>query len=364
MFVGHALLAFAVAGLIADWRGWPCQHALFVAVIAGAFGALPDIDILYALTGLGHWLLADGALSVPTAFWNASRTVHRSVTHSLLVGAVAAPAFGLVAFAMQTREPDRPRRPIGSALAALAALASLSLFGLLVLTALLRSGPLAAFVMSLFLGTGTLLSLASVRASTLASALVDTPDLNSVSLPAISPSTLTLAALWGLWSHPWGDLVTGSPPDWFFPADSTLLASRVVLHSDPTLHLLAAFAIELGTIWLAAITFCRLTDRSAFAAIDPRAGLAVGYGLAAVVTTPPTLDVSYHFVFSILSVGLLSGITLRSPVSVARHPQLQPALPSLPRTESLLATALTGLAAITSALLAYVIVYLSLLGSV
>ncbi|ELZ10384.1 metal-dependent hydrolase [Natrialba aegyptia] len=361
MFVGHALLAFAVAGLIADWHGWPRRHALFVAVIAGAFGALPDIDILYALTGLGHWLLADGALSAPTAFWNASRTVHRSVTHSLLVGAVAAPAFGLVAFAMQTREPDRPRRPIGSALAALA---SLSLFGLLVLAALLRSGPLAAFVMSLFLGTGTLLSLASVRASTLASALGDTPDLNSASLPAISPSTLTLAALWGLWSHPWGDLVTGSPPDWFFPADSTLLASRVVLHSDPTLHLLAAFAIELGAIWLAAITFCRLTDRNVFAAIDPRAGLAAGYGLAAVVTTPPTLDVSYHFVFSILSVGLLSGITLRSPVSVARHPRLQPVLPSLPRTESLLATALTGLAAITSAFLAYVVVYLSSLGSV
>ncbi|ELZ01359.1 metal-dependent hydrolase [Natrialba asiatica] len=363
MFVGHALLAFAVAGLIADWRGWPRQHALFVAVIAGAFGALPDIDILYALTGLGHWLLADNAPSAPTAFWNASRTVHRSVTHSLLVGAVAAPAFGLAAFAMRTRESDRPRRPIGSALTALAALASLSLFGLLVLAALLRSGPLAAFVMSLFLGTGALLSLASVRASTLASALVDTPAPNS-SLPAISPSTLTLAALWGLWSHPWGDLVTGSPPDWFFPADSTLLTSRVVLHSDPTLHLLAAFAIELGAIWLAAITFCRLTDRSAFAAIDPRAGLAAGYGLAAVVTTPPTLDVSYHFVFSILSVGLLSGITLGSPISVARHPRLQPALPSLPRTESLLATALTGLTAITSALLAYLVVYLSLLGSV
>ena len=73
MFIGHALLAFAIAALVADWRGWGRRDALVVGVVAGAFATLPDVDIAYAVFGLVHWLAIDAGGSVPTVFWDASR---------------------------------------------------------------------------------------------------------------------------------------------------------------------------------------------------------------------------------------------------------------------------------------------------
>lgn len=323
MFVGHALLAFAVAALVADWRGWDRRSALLVGAVAGAFAAIPDIDVAYALVGLVEWSTGNGTRTATTAFWDASRVVHRSVTHSLVVGAIAAPAFGLFA----VRDPDRVRP---------ARVVAIGLLVTLVTVAFVADGPLAALVMGLFAGSGALVAAVSTRWTSL------------------SPKTVTVAALWGLWSHPWGDLLTGSPPDWFYPFESSLLTSRVLLHSDPTLHLLGAFAIELAVIWLALVTICRLTDRSILALVDRRAAVGVLYGAVAVAATPPTLAVSYHFVFSILGVGLLCGVvrgTLSAPLARSAHRRL-------PSLDAVLEVGLTALAAVTVALAAYIAVYL------
>ncbi|WP_226041644.1 metal-dependent hydrolase [Natrinema sp. DC36] len=324
MFIGHALFAFAVAALVADWRGWDRRPALFVGIVAGAFAAIPDIDVAYAFVGLLEWQAADGALGASTAFWDASRVVHRSVTHSLVVGAIAAPAFGLLAVRGRTARARALRTVAIGAL------------GALVVVALVWDGPLAAFVMGLFAASGILVARWAARASPL------------------SPSTVALAALWGLWSHPWGDLVTGSPPDWLFPFGSPALESRVVLHSDPTLHLLGAFGIELAAIALALATICRLTDRSLLGFVDRRAGVGAAYGVAALAVTPPTLEVSYHFVFSILGVGLLCGVvrdtpSLTFPRATSRR---------FPSSDAVLERSLTALAAVALALAAYAIVYL------
>ncbi|ELY68976.1 metal-dependent hydrolase [Natrinema versiforme] len=327
MFIGHALLAFALAALVADWRGWERREALLVGAIAGAFATIPDIDVTYALVGLLEWQAADGALAASTAFWDASRGVHRSVTHSLVVGAVAAPAFG--AFAIRGPHSGRVRlvRSVGA-----------GLLVLLVAVAFLEGGPVAAFVMALFTVSGVLVAIGAARVTTL------------------SASTVVLAALWGLWSHPWGDLATGSPPEWLYPFESTLLSTRVVLHADPTLHLLGAFAIELAAIWLALVTICRLTDRSLPAFVDRRAAVGAAYGVAALAVTPPTLEVSYHFVFSILGVGLLCG-AVRDPTSPIR-PGLRSRIRSRPSIDSTLEIALTAVTAVTVALAAYAVVYL------
>ncbi|ELZ15720.1 membrane-bound metal-dependent hydrolase [Natrinema thermotolerans DSM 11552] len=323
MFVGHALLAFAVAALVADWRGWAPQRALLVGAIAGAFAAIPDIDVAYALVGLLEWQAGDGALGASTAFWDASRGVHRSVTHSLVVGAVAAPAFGLLA--VRGYAPRvRLVRAVG--IAVLAALVAI---------ALVWGGPIAALVTGLFAASGGVIARLIARRT------------------RVSPATVGLAALWGLWSHPWGDLVTGSPPDWFFPFDAAVLESRLVLHPDPTLHLLGAFAIELATIWLAAAVLCRLTDRSVVATVNRRAAVGVAYGLAALAVTPPTLEVSYHFVFSILGVGLVCGVIRETPTPAAFA-----SVRGLPELETLLEAGVTALAAVTVALVAYSSVYL------
>jgi len=323
VFIGHALFAFAVAALVADWRGWDRRPALFVGIVAGAFAAIPDIDVAYALVGLLEWHAADGALGASTAFWDASRVVHRSVTHSLVVGAIAAPAFGLLAVSGRTARVRALRT------------GAIGTLGALVAVALVWDGPLAALVMGLFAASGILVARWAARASPL------------------SPSTVTLAALWGLWSHPWGTSLPAHPglalPVWL-PA----LESRVVLHSDPTLHLLGAFAIELAAIAFALVTICRLTDRSLLGFVDRRAGVGAAYGVAALAVTPPTLEVSYHFVFSILGVGLLCGV-VRGPLAgvPARDLSPTPVVGRGPR-----ALAYRALAAIAVALAAYAIVYL------
>ncbi len=323
MFVGHALLAFAVAALAADWRGWDRRPALLVGTVAGAFATIPDIDVAYALVGLLEWQALGGDLGAPAAFWGASRDVHRSVTHSLVVGAVAAPAFGLLAVR------GRSARSRASHTAGIGALVAL------VAIALVWDGPLAAFMMVLFAVSGVFLSRGIARLSTL------------------GPTTVAVAALWGLWSHPWGDLVTGSPPDWVFPFGAPALESRVVLHPDPTLHLLGAFAIELATVALAAAVVCRLTDRSILAFVDRRAAVGAAYGVAALAVTPPTLEVSYHFVFSILGVGLLCGVVGESYWRPFRARDRW-----LPSMDAVFETGATTLAAVAVALAAYAAVYL------
>ncbi|QLG47744.1 metal-dependent hydrolase [Natrinema halophilum] len=325
MFIGHALIAFAVAALVADWRGWDRRPALIAGGVAGAFAAIPDIDVAYALVGLAN--AANGSVGAPRAFWDASRAVHRSVTHSLVVGAVAAPAFGLLAVN-------------GSSYHRLARLAGSALLVALVAIAFVFGGPLAAVVTGLFVVSGAFVATVSARWTSL------------------SAPTVAVAAFWGLWSHPWGDLVTGSPPDLLFPFGSPVFGSRVVLHSDPTLHLLGAFAIELAAIWLAFVAICRLTDRSIVATINRRAAVGVAYGVAALAVTPPTLEVSYHFVYSILAVGFLCGAVRGTPApSTGRFRTYYSGRPTFSGT---LEVALTMLMAITLALAAYATVYIFL----
>lgn len=328
MFVGHALLAFAVATLVADWRGVRRERALAIGVVAGAFAAVPDVDVAYAVVGLLDWVAAGGAIEPTAAFWDASRGVHRSLTHSVVVAALATPAFGLLAVR------DRSARTT-------AALAG-GWFALLVAGAFVLEGALAAFVLASFAVAGAVVSRLAVRYSTL------------------STRTITLAAAFGLLSHPWGDFVTGDAPAWTFPFPRPFLDARVPLHDDATLHLLGAFALELAVVWLAVLTYVRLTDAGVFAGIDRRASAGATYGVAALAVTPPTLEVSYHFVFSILAVGLVCG-AIWTPSSrpnpnpgesFARRPRV-----GLPSEAWLINGVLTALSAVTVALLAYAVVY-------
>jgi len=279
VFVGHALLAFALATLFAEWRDWPARRALTLGVVAGAFAALPDIDVLYALAALdGGRFLGDGSVD-PEVFWAAANAVHRSMTHSLLVAAVAGPAVGLWAV---RRASPRDKW--------LARSAAVTLLLGLVAVATAVSGPLGTLVMGAFVAGGAALATLAGRWTPL------------------RPRTIALAATAGLATHPWGDLVTGEPPRLLYPLQFTVFDGRVVLHPDPTIHLLGAFALELAVVWLAVLAVVRITDHSIGLFSDRTAALGATYGAAAIVLVPPTLDVSYHFVFSILAVGSVCGI--------------------------------------------------------
>jgi membrane-bound metal-dependent hydrolase YbcI (DUF457 family) len=304
MFVGHGLLAFALVALGARRLGWTRGATLRVAVVAALFATLPDVDAVYGLVGLAG-LPAGGGLA--ESFWDAGNQVHRGATHSLVVEAVVALAVWLLA-----RFDARSRRAGAATLAGLVAFVALF------------SGPTAGAVVALF-------GLVAVALTAGAVAL------------GLSPRAAGLAALAGLLSHPFGDVLTGSPPALLYPFDTTLVAERVVLSADPTLHLLGAFAVELATVWLAALVLFSFSDRSLWTHVDRRAVLGVGYAGAALAIPAPTLDVSYQFVFSVLAVGAVSATPRALPIGYGG------------RWRALA----TGLAAVTLAALAYAGVYLA-----
>lgn len=272
MFVGHGLLVFALAVLAAERRGWSSRRALTLGAAAGLFATLPDIDVVYALIAIDGGRFLGGGSVRPDVFWTAANSVHRSMTHSLIVAAVAGPALG----AWTIRRGHRSLR--GLALVALAGL---------VVVAISVSGALGGIVMGAFVAGGLATATACRRWTDL------------------SPGVVGLAATAGLASHPWGDLLTGQPPQLFYPFDTGVLSARIALHPDPTLHLLGAFAVELATVWLAAVTVVWVTDRSWRTFYGRSAAAGAAYSLAPLVLLPPTLETSFHFVFSILGLGLV-----------------------------------------------------------
>jgi membrane-bound metal-dependent hydrolase YbcI (DUF457 family) len=277
VFVGHALLGFALVATVARVSGWSRERSLSVGVVAGVFAAIPDVDMAYALLGVAGVGLAD-ALTLAQAFWATGNVVHRAVTHSLVLAVPTALAVALWVAG---------RRRVGASLTGgrLLGTGAFLLVGAVVLVAGIESGPLGAAITVLFCGLAVLVAEQVARRTD------------------HSATTVGLATAGGLLSHPLGDLFTGEPPAMFYPLDVTLVAERVTLHPDPTLHLLSAFGLELATVWLAVVVWARLRGVSVRAVASPWAGLGTGYAVVIFLLPPPTLAVSYHFVFSVLAVG-------------------------------------------------------------
>ncbi|MFB6072051.1 MAG: metal-dependent hydrolase [Halobacterium sp.] len=302
MFVGHATLAFGLVALAALRFGASRERALALAATAGLFAAVPDVDMVYAVVGLLDANLAH-PMAAATSFWGASTAVHRAVTHSLVVAVPAAAAFALA--------PTRR------------AVAAAGLAGLVTATGL-ASGAVAAGVVALFACCGWLVARGAHRVG-------------------VRGRTLFGVALVGLASHPFGDLLTGKPPELLYPLKVAVFDGRLTLSADPTLHLLGAFGVELAAIWVGVVAAFALADARVTDHLDGRATAGAAYALAAIVVPPPTLEFSYPFVFSVVAVGFVGAVP--HPRRTARS------LPSLPTT------VVTGLAAVTVAGAAYAVAY-------
>lgn len=315
MFVGHAALAFALVASVALARGWDADRVFAVGLLAGGFAALPDVDIAYAVVGVAGVAGGD-ALTLASAFWSAGNVVHRAVTHSLvLAGPVALLA------ALRTATDARVRW------------LSVPLAVLIVGVVGAVSGALGTVVTVLFVLGAVALGEVVARHT------------------ALGVRQVLAAGLVGLVSHPFGDLLTGEPPAMFYPFDATVVGERLALSTDPTLHLLGAFGVELATVWAAVIVGCAAAGLRPTTALRPRATLGAGYAASIALVPAPTLDLSYPFVFSVLCVGAL-GLRPRLRFENARRPSIAPPdwLPAL----------VTGLSAITVAWLAYTAVYVLL----
>jgi len=258
----------------------------------------------------------------------------------LVISVLAVPLILLVSVALFLQGHNLPGGGfIGGVLAAAAfalwyrrgtVSSALGLCGFVIIVAIttVTSGPLAGAVVAAMTLSGLLILVLARRFG-------------------LSAAGVFATASVGLLSHPLGDLFTGEPPALLYPFDVTLVGERIALSADPTLHLLGAFAIELSIIWLALIVYYRLTDRRVRSSIDRKAALGVGYAAAAVTLPAPTLDVSYHFVFSILVFGII-GATQRG------------LLRRRGRGFAWLRAFATGLTAITVAAAAYLVTYVVL----
>jgi membrane-bound metal-dependent hydrolase YbcI (DUF457 family) len=304
MFIGHALLAFAIAVRASRRFSVPRRTALRFGVVAALFAAIPDIDVVYAPVGL---LLRSVETVGPDVFWETANVIHRGPTHSLVMAGLLAVAVTL--WTVDNRAAKGVAVAIGTTLVAIAAA---------------LSGTVGGVVVLLFVVAGFAVATGAHR--------------SGVPVPTI----LGLAAI-GLLSHPFGDLFTGSPPPLLYPIDVTLVAERVALHPDPTGHLLAAFALELATVWLAVVTYARVAEIRLTDFLTRRAALGSGYAVAAVIMPAPTLEQSAHFVFSVLAVGVVGAPT-------------QPFTRGVDWRE----VVVTGLSAVTIGAIAYALVYVVL----
>jgi membrane-bound metal-dependent hydrolase YbcI (DUF457 family) len=319
MFVGHAALAFAVVARFATRRwGWRRRDALVVGLVAAAFAAIPDVDMLYAPVGLLGARL--DALALASAFWSTSTVVHRGVTHSLVVAGVV----GVLAVAcfVGYRRGYRSRRGVAAA----------TLIGTgLVAGVALDAGVLGGLVTAAFVASAVVVSWLVARRTTL------------------GPRPFAAAAAFGLLSHPFGDLFTGEPPAFLYPFEAVLFAERVSLAGDPTLHLLAAFAVELLTIWFAVAVYLDYSDLRLRETVLPRVAIAAGYAASVFLIPPPTLDLSYPFVLSVVACGAVGAVPRVRLVGDRRV--------TVPDRRTALVTALS---AVTVAWAAYAVAYLLL----
>lgn len=304
MFVGHSLAAFAVGALAARRLGVCRDRALRFGALAALFALVPDVDIVYAPVGLA---LQSVQTVDPDAFWNTANVVHRGPTHSLLFGGVLAVGVAFLATG----------RRIGH-------VAGAGVIAGLIAVAGVAGGGVVAGVTAVYAVAGAAVATGARRRG----------------VPA---RWVLAAASIGLLSHPFGDLVTGTPPLFLYPFDATLVSHRITLHPDPTLHLLAAFLIEIGTVWLGIRTYARSHGVSIRRLIRLRAGLGTGYAGAVFVIPPPTIHDASVFVFSVLALSVIG-------TGIPSYPFAKPV--------DTLGTIVTGTAAVTVGAVGYGVAYL------
>lgn len=321
MYVGHALLAFTLGGLAARGLGTRRPQALIVGAVAGGFAVVPDVDTAYTV----FVVLEAGTIRVfptPEYVWTTqSWLVHRALTHSLLVGTATSCLVGIAVTGLSSLGRNWSR----GLLSLVAGAAGVGLLGLGFAT----NGWPGAATMALYLGGALGLAALAVRRD-------------------LSPRLTAGAAAIGLLSHPFGDVFMGRPPVFLYPLRTAPPVEALAIAADPTVNLVGLFLLELALAWSALVVFARLDGRPLLRHVEPRALLALGFAATALVIRPPTLDVAYHFAIGVLSTGLVLGFG-----------------PGLMRgTEADRSTTFAGfvtaLAAVTLAVLAYLVAYLSL----
>lgn len=306
MIIGHFLLAFTIVAAVATVLGYSKDKAFYLAIFAGFFAVIPDVDMLYGAKGLVV-ALESGLNGFPGTFWNVSNRVHRGLSHSIVTGLVA--ALGFTAYLVRSKKST-----------------AVTATGLLVTSAFIFEDIIGAAVMLAF-------SLIGLK-------LVETAQdyINSREFFAVAAT--------GLVSHPFGDVFTGTPPELLFPLVDNTGLSKVVLSQDPVLNLLSIFGLEIFLGLTSLILALHLKDVPIKKSISPLVAAGGLYGFAFYLIPAPTLAASYSFVFSILG---FSAVIIAVDVQSSFRKD----------TGSILILGLNYVLTVVVALITYVLVYLA-----
>jgi hypothetical protein len=233
MFVGHGFAAAIVAVAfvrvaVPEFR----DHEFRLALAAFLFGALPDVDMVYAFAETPFRLTNDlgrvlSVRRIRAVFWSATG-VHRGLTHSLLAGSVV----GLYCYRLGRdrrayRRSIRLRELTAGQLDELTSRPTRRLLLVLLALSVFATGVGEWLVFWLLVGVA---SVATVR-------IVETE--------LLAPEHLLVASLAGLLSHPLGDLWLGTAFRVFAPLPFETTQFEPLL-GVPGLQYPLAFGIEAG----------------------------------------------------------------------------------------------------------------------
>lgn len=270
MIVGHFFLAFSLTALILYYWGYEGEIALKIAVIAGMFSILPDLDIFYAAKELTV-LFSSGFYGFSEAFWETSSSIHRGLTHSLIFLGLSATCFGLY---YEIRS---------DLLASVVIITGTSV-------SFLSAGAIPALVTAIFLTAGLTITAYSLEFTSLKEFL------------------LTVSA--GLLLHPFGDVFTGTPPDLLYPFSLNLVEKKVILVADPGLNLFAVMGIELLLVWAGVYSYCLIKGRDIWNNLSHKILPGVLGFFLAIPIQNPSLSSPYRPVFSLLGLSSFIFMTL------------------------------------------------------
>lgn len=326
MFVGHEFLAFAVAGVVVRLAGRDARTALAAGFVAALCALLPDLDVAY---GFATYLLAvgRGAPLSWEAFWVVANGVHRVVTHPLPVGVAATCCFAVGAAVGRIRDArvDAPAVPTAAIVAF--AVAGVVAAGTVVPAVARAVGDASAVVAAVYLGTAFVAGVAVARR-------------------AVAPvGVLAVAAGVGFLSHPFGDVFMAAPPPLFSPFAPSPLTERIAFAPDQTLNLLGVLFVEAAAVWAGFLVYLRLTDRRLRDAFAGRSVVGVGYAPAAFLLPRPTMVDAHVLGFTVVPLAVVVGATAAEWGTGTR-------------TDRAVRGLATGLATLTVAAGAYLLVYL------
>lgn len=313
MIVGHAMVGFVVSVMIARKLSMSRDQQLAVGLTAMAFAVLPDFDLIVGVIGVVESGL-QGISQTQQEFWTDGLKYHRGLTHSILFGLVSATIFSLISYG------DRNR------------LLGLALAIVVLLISAVSLGVLQSIVVFSYIISGIVITLIVRKYN----------DMRNI---------VVISSFTGVITHPFGDVFTGTSPQLLSPLSINVLPDIVLVSQEPTLHLLFVFILELSTVWAFVYTYLKINEESVWTYIPVYTMVGVLYGFTSMIIQPPTLEVSYHFVFSIIALGF-SVMMVEAYLHAYKKQNF-----NLKQIQSLL---ISGLGVVTVSLISYLIGYIIL----